>query len=107
MRAGRLRHLVSIRTPVSVPNAVGERIRNYDTVLASVHAEVRDLVGRELLLAQQTSADLTTSVRLRKGSGVTVQCHIIFGTRTLEVVSISNVDNRNVEQVLMCREVVT
>ena len=61
--------------------------------------------GRELLNAQQISAEITTRVRIRYNSSVTSEHRVVIGGRTLEIVSVINPAERDITQHLLCKEV--
>jgi SPP1 family predicted phage head-tail adaptor len=74
----------------------------------TVWGSVEPLTGRELLLAQQVSAEVTIRVTIRYDSGntVTPQHRIIIGSRTLEIVYVGNPEERDKQLILMCKEIV-
>lgn len=113
MRAGRLRHRVAIQTPVDAQNTRGEVERAYPTV-AVVRASVEPLSGRELLEAQQIESRVTCRVRMRYADGVTSHSRILLlgpdgdpahPTRTLNVLSVIDREQRHIELELMCEDV--
>lgn len=55
--------------------------------VATVWAEVAQLSGRELELARQVAAEVTTRVTLRSRSGVSADSRFLVGPRSLRVVS--------------------
>ena len=66
--------------------------------------KITPLAGRELLLAQQIVATATHLVKLRYVAGVTEECTLAFGTRTLEINAIIDLEERNAELWLYCTE---
>jgi len=113
MRAGRLRHRVALQTPVDAQNARGEVERTYP-VVAVVHASVEPLSGRELLEAQQIESRVTCRVRLRYTAGLTSHSRVLLlgpegdpdhPTRTLNVLSVIDREQRHIELELLCEDV--
>ena len=105
MRAGKLRHKVTIKSREASQDEYGEVTYTWSTA-ARAWANIEPLAGRELLHAQQVNAELTHRVTMRYMSGVDPTDRIAFGSRTLEVVSVINPDERNKELVLLCKEIV-
>lgn len=80
-------------------------------------AEVLPLTGRELFQGQQVRQDVTHRVTMRWFRGapptgsylpaVNPKMRLQLNGRTLQIASVINVEERNVELVLMCREEVS
>jgi SPP1 family predicted phage head-tail adaptor len=105
MKAGKLRHRVSIQRSTPTDNEVGEGVLGWATI-ATVWAAIETLNGRELMRAQAAGANSTSKITIRYYSGLTVKDQILFGARTFEINSIQNTDERNIELVLFCTEAV-
>lgn len=108
MRAGRMRHPIHIqRVTETSPNAYGEPTRGWLN-LVSAWAEVSPLSGRELFAAQQVNAETTHRIRMRHDPGVTItpKDRISFGNVTLQIIQVANVDERNRQLDLLCKEAV-
>lgn len=103
MRAGRLRHQITIQGTTETQNSYGEPVTAW-TDFASVRAEITPISGREYFAAQEVRSDVTHRVRLRYLSGVTSQMRIMFGSRIMDIESVINVNERNHELQLMCVE---
>lgn len=106
MRAGLLRHWITIQQTSDPENQWGE-ITDGWTTFAQVWAWVRPLRGEELVKAQQIQATVTDGVRLRHQDGVKPKMRILFGSRVLGILSVINVAERNFQLELLCREVVS
>lgn len=106
MRAGKLRHRVTIQSPPSTRNEYGEEEQDSDdwTTFARVWAAVIPLSGRELWNAQQVQGDVTHRVEIRYLQGINPKMRVKFGERFLNIASVMNLDERNVEMHLMCME---
>lgn len=103
MRAGQLRHRVTVERPVNTVQDDGSRVTTWQTV-ATVWARVAPLSGRELLVAQQINAEVTVGVTVRSPSvDVQPDYRIVFKDRRYDVTSVIDQDERGIEKMLMCR----
>jgi len=105
MRAGRLRHKVTIQDYTESQNTFGEVTKNW-TDYATVWAAVEPVKGREFWESQQINAEITTKVTLRYLAGVKPKMRILYDTRIFEIDSVINVDERNRELQLLVKEMV-
>ena len=89
-----MRHLVSIERRATVAG-------DYDDIpdVWEQHApawiDIKPLQGQELLIAQQVQSKMTHRATAPFQAGVTSDMRIKLGTRTLEIDSVINVDERN------------
>ena len=67
---------------------------------------IRQLNGREQAESQRMKATATHEIKGRYYPGLTSQHRLIFGNRTLNIVSVDNMDEANVNHALRCREVI-
>lgn len=104
MNIGELRHRVNLQSSSASQNDYGEQTESW-TTYTTVWAAIKTLSGRELEHAQQISAEATHRVTARYNSSVTEENRVIFGSRTFEVVSINNPEERNEYLILLCKEV--
>lgn len=98
-----MRHPVQIHTPTETRSASGEPTPTFARA-EDVWASVEPLRGQELFLAQQVDAATTIRVRMRYTSTLTTQCRIVHEGRILEVLTILDGEDRNVDLEVMCRE---
>lgn len=103
MQAGKLRHRVDIQKPTNAQNSLGETVPTF-VDQDRVWAEVMPLSGRELLAARQTTGEVTHQVTIRWRDGLTPTHRIRFGTRIFEILSVINVEERNREMRVLCKE---
>jgi len=103
MKAGSLRHRVTIQHLTITQGSAGEVIEGWSDV-ATVYAAVEPLSGREYWQAQQLAAETSIRVRIRYRTGLDTTMRVIYGTRTLEILSIVDPEERHAELQLMCRE---
>ena len=107
MRVGRLRHRIEIQKNSPTRDSYGEKSDNWQTESGGTRwAAVEPLSGRELERAQQLNAEATVQVSMRYYDGLTTEHRILHKTRTLEILSIVNRDDRNIELLLLCKEAV-
>jgi len=105
MRAGDLRHRITLQQKTETRDSFGAVIETWNDV-ATLYASIEPLRGKEFFDAQQVNAEVTIRIRIRYRSGVTPNMRVLFGTRTFDIQSVINVDERNREMILMCREVI-
>lgn len=104
MRAGRLRHRVTIETPGGSASAFGEVAQSWSTV-ATVWAAVEPTSSRERVENEQTKAFTTHRIHMRYRSDVTTAERVVFNSRTLNITSVVNPDERDATLELLCTEV--
>ena len=109
MRAGRLRHRVLIEENNPTTDNYGGKTDNWQRVVdpyGEVWAAVEPLSARELIQAQQVNAEATIRGLMRYWDGLTTQHRLRHNGRVLEILSIVNRDDRNIQIELMCKEAV-
>lgn len=104
-RAGEKRHRITIKAPTRSQSATGEQSITYYT-LATVWASVQPISGREKVQAEQLVAEEAYRVRFWWIKGVTTQCLIVHKGRNLEIFAAMNIDEKNEEYEVLCREAV-
>ncbi len=103
MRAGKLKHKVTVEEPREARGETGQVTTSFQP-LATTWASIEPLSGRELIAADQAQSETTIRVRMRYLAGVTNECRIVHGTRVLQIVSVIDPEDRHAELELMCRE---
>lgn len=104
MRAGDLRHRVTIQEKQVTKNSYGEEVITWQDV-ATVWAAVEPLRGREFLEAQRAGAEVTTRIRIRHRDGIRPEMRVVQGNHTYDIKAVLDVGGRGRELHLMCREV--
>jgi SPP1 family predicted phage head-tail adaptor len=110
MRAGRLRHRVTIQTPSRTRNGAGEQTVSWSDS-ATVSARVESLNGNEYENDKQMSADITHRVTIRWHPSVSVDATKRFkfvthsNTRYLQIIAANNPEEQDREIVCNCKEV--
>ena len=103
MRAGKLRHRVQVQSDTVTIDAAGGHSHAFSTV-ATRWASIEPQGGREFIEAGRVDADVTHIVKMRHYSGLTPQHRLMYGSRVLNIANVVNMDERNRETVVMCRE---
>jgi len=105
MRAGRLRHRVTIQYGRTSRDAFGTELLTWLT-LATVWADVRSVSGREQVQPdEQIFSNLPHQVTLRYLANVTAKMRSLWNGRVLEIQSVSEPDNRLRMIQLDCMEI--
>lgn len=106
MQAGKLRHRVTLQEFVigsPAVNAIGEPAGAW-AEWATVYAAVEPMAGRELLAAQQISAETTGRIRIRYREGVTEEMRVVFGSLIYDITGILDPEERHIELVLYTKQ---
>ena len=103
MRAGQLRHRVTIQQAARVADGAGGATVTWST-FATRWAAVEPLNSDERLRADALETPITHRVRLRWLDGVRPDFRVSHDGRVLEIVGHTNTDERDRELVLMCKE---
>ena len=105
MRAGRLRHRVTIQQPTEgAPNSYGETANTWST-LATVWALVQTMSGREGYYAAQVQPDASVQITMRYREDVTTDMRVSYDSRYFNILSVIP-DPKNTQLVLACAEAV-
>lgn len=102
MRAGRLRHRVTIEQKAVTRDSVGGQTVSWTTVAASLPAEVEPISGREFVELRAAQADISIRFRLRYRSGITPAMRVQWDGNAYGIVEAINVRGMNRELQLMC-----
>lgn len=103
MRAGRLRHSVTIENYSESRDAYGEPDKSWATY-ATTWAAIEPLRGDELMVAQQRDPAIKVRIVCRYVAGVTAAMRVKFGSRYFAIKSVMNRDERDRELELECEE---
>lgn len=103
MRAGDLRHSITIERAAEAQDSFGATVRTWSTV-ATVWAAIEPAGGGEQVRGDQVEAEVTHRVRIRGGIAVLPKDRVKFGARVLQIKSVQNVAERNIALVLDCAE---
>lgn len=101
MKAGELRHRITLEQPSETQDKYGEVLTSW-TTLATVYARKEDLTGRELFQAQQVNASVSTRFTIRHRPGLTAKLRVNHGGTIYNIESIQDPDGRSRQIVLIC-----
>lgn len=85
MKAGTLRHLVTIEKYTETPDAVGGISKTYATH-AQAWASIQPMLGREHFTEQRVSSEQTHRINMRYISGIESTMRITYNGRTFELI---------------------
>lgn len=106
MRAGKLRHLLTIWRYSPTTSAVsGEQIAGY-VEGDGVWGEIEQISGREFQNAQQTVGDDKFQITIRYTRKIGRKDRLCWDGQTFEVESLNDPEMRHVELVLTCHEII-
>ena len=105
MRAGKLRHRITIETlSAGVGDGMGGIVQDY-TDYKTVWCSINPLSGTETTIAAQRGSEEDVRITMRYDSGVSPKCRLRQGDSTtyFDIVSVVNPEFRNKELILYCR----
>lgn len=102
MRAGELRHRLTIQSRSVTRDETGQELESWSDV-ATVWGSIEPLSGREAVQEQAIHSETTHKVVLRHRD-ISMEDRLVFGSRRFHVLSVLNTGERNIETVLLCRE---
>jgi len=103
MRAGRLRHSVTIQQETETKGDHGELTRAW-TTFATVRAGIFPLRGREFIDMHVTNNEINHRIEMRYLSGIVPAMRVLFGSRVFEIIVPLNIESMNRDLHLMCVE---
>jgi SPP1 family predicted phage head-tail adaptor len=101
--SGRLNHKIVIQERTETKNSVGEDITTWDTYKWT-WAQVTPLTGKEYFSKNEFQSTITNKIYMRYLTGVTPDMRIVWDSRTFDIISVINTDERNRELILMVEE---
>lgn len=105
MRAGELRHRVTIEALTRTKEAGGGSTEAWLPLVANVPARVTAASSRETYVAEHLSARVTHSVKMRYRDGLIPTKHrLLWGSKVLDIQSVIPVGGLRVELRLLCEE---
>jgi SPP1 family predicted phage head-tail adaptor len=102
IEAGKLRERVTVQIASGTTNALGETVLAWSNS-TSVWASVEGVSAREALAAGQQDVTITHKVKLRHLPGLTQNMRFAWRSRTLDIVSLLEHNNRS-EHEAICQE---
>lgn len=86
MRAGKLRHYVSLQEKSVTRDAFGGEVITWVDRYTNAPVSIEPLKGTNLIAAQQVHPELTAVIRLRYLPDVSPQWRVKFGTRIFSII---------------------
>ena len=105
MRSGDLRHRITVQVKSLVTDNIGGWSETWST-FATVSAAIWPVSAKERISGQQLAGEVTHRVRIRYLAGVIPSMRISFSGRTLQIISVINMEERGIQLDLLCSEVV-
>lgn len=102
MRAGRLRHTISIQERGTVRDDFAGASDQWTDVFTNMPASIEPLSGRELYSAQQNHSEVTVRIRIRYRAGILPAHRVMYRGQCYSILYVVNVDQANRELHLMC-----
>jgi SPP1 family predicted phage head-tail adaptor len=87
VRAGKLRHRITIQTQTKTQDTTGSVIASWST-FATLWASVDDESGREGYSASQVQSERTTNIRIREYPGITPKMRVVHGADAYDIESV-------------------
>lgn len=103
MRSGALRHKIGFYALTETQDEMGG-ITEAETLLCESFASITPISGNEKFIANQLFTEATAQIRCRYVLGITTKHKIKFGSRTFDIINIQNKDERNIEFLLIAKE---
>ncbi len=105
MQSGKLRHLVDIQTTTQTRDTLGQPVDSWADTSTNQRAFIRPLRGNELMIARQVTPQVTHEIIMRNPTLAPDQrLQEAGGTRTFNILSIINVNERDHEKRILCVE---
>ena len=95
MQAGELRHLIEIQKFTTVKDSYGEDIKTWSTY-HKTYSKISPLRGKEYFDTQQIVPEVDNKITIRYKTGIAPTMRIVWGSRTYEIRSVTNPDERNI-----------
>lgn len=84
MRAGKLRHPITIQRPVEARDDFGSVTPTWE-IFATTRAEILGLSGREFFAAQQVNSEITTKIKIRHRAGILPTMRVLHGSTVYQL----------------------
>ena len=101
MRAGRLRHTISIEQISETQNDYGEAVKTWADYLTDIRAAIEPINGREYFAQDSRHAEVSTRFRLRYQEGITNKMRIKYGTRYYNIISVILPNERKCAELIL------
>lgn len=106
MRAGTLRHRVTLQSQQLTSDGQGGQTESWTDFAVGVYCRIEPLQGAEKVQAQQVNDELTHRISLRYLPGLSSKMRVLYGSRVFLIESTLNDNERNAEMVMFAKELV-
>lgn len=103
VRAGELRKRFTVQRADQAQSGTGDITLSWVNE-SRLWGGINPLAGSESITAEQRVADVTHEVTVRYTESLAPDRRLVLGSRIFEIVSVLNVDERNREMTLSCKE---
>jgi len=103
IRRSDLRHQIVIKTTTTVADGIGG-LTETETTFLTCRAAIWPVSARELIQSDQLEMQTTHRIRIDWQTGILSTMKIYHGTRAFEIVSIINIEERNVVLDILAKE---
>ena len=103
MEAGKLRHKIDIQQFTTTKDSYSEDIKTWVS-FHKTFASITPLRGKEYFDTQQIVPEVDNKIVIRYRSGIAPTMRIVWGSRTYEIRSITNFNERNIMQEILAVE---
>lgn len=104
MQIAKLRHRIVLQEHISSRDSFGAELKTWSDK-SKVWASIEPLSGKEYFAVQQVNAEVNTKITIRYRTGIKPTMRVLFEGRVFEILSILNTEEKNIQLVLMCKEV--
>jgi SPP1 family predicted phage head-tail adaptor len=106
MKAGTLRHQITVQKPGSGKDAYGVAIQTPWEDIFTARAEVKPMSGRERWANEHTINSATHAIKIRFRDSVTPEMRVLHGSKVYQITGIPiDPDERRKELILTCVEI--
>lgn len=105
MRAGDLRHRITLQRLEMVQDSYGQPTETWSDVVI-VWAAVNPISGREFFQAETINSEVTHKILIRYRQGIEPAMRIKFKDRIFTIISVINFQEKNEALQLMCKELI-
>lgn len=105
MRVGKMRRQITIQSVTSVSDGMGGTTDTPVDVATNIWAEVEPLEGSELLRAQQTGMQRPHTFTIRYRPDVRGSQTVLYASRTFDIKSIQDPEEKHRELILQTDEI--
>ena len=106
MRAGSLRHRISIEQKQHNRDSIGGESEDVWTEFTPAFAEIKPIKGSEFISAASTQNKVTHRVIVRYFEGILPEMRVKHGVRYFNIVAVRNFFEQNKTIELMCEELI-